>query len=176
MLHLSNGPTLLNLRLPLLKLRAIHSPNPGLRKSLISGGTSAWKSKKSEKSKVSNRLTFEFAVKVRKSTIRELQASRQSSWRALASTATRIIERPARRDGERLRGKIAFAELPNGIDDRWLANPTPCGTRKNKDQPFRSHNAESRTEHPAFAKQSSLVDETGIEPATSSLRTMGKIS
>jgi hypothetical protein len=25
-------------------------------------------------------------------------------------------------------------------------------------------------EHPAFAKQSSLVDETGIEPATSSLR------
>src|SRR6266550_3942003 len=100
----------------------------------------------------------------------------QSSWRALASTATRIIERPARRDGERLRGKIAFAELPNGIDDRWLANPTPCGIRKNKDQPFRSHNAESRTEHPAFAKQSSLVDETGIEPATSSLRTVGKIS
>jgi hypothetical protein len=31
-------------------------------------------------------------------------------------------------------------------------------------------------EHPAFAKQSSLVDETGIEPATSSLRTVGKIS
>ena len=25
-------------------------------------------------------------------------------------------------------------------------------------------------EHPAFAKQNSLVDETGIEPATSSLR------
>src|SRR2546430_6716876 len=46
-------------------LRANHSPNPGLRKSLISGGTSAWKSKKSEKSKMSNRLTFEFAVKVR---------------------------------------------------------------------------------------------------------------
>ena len=70
-----------------------------------------------------------------------------------------------------LRGKIAFAELPNGIDDRRLANPTPCGIRKNKDQLFWSHNAESRTEHPAFAKQSSLVDETGIEPATSSLRT-----
>src|SRR5258708_3918898 len=52
-------------RLPLLELRANHSPNPGLRKSLISGGTSAWKSKKSEKSKMSNRLTFEFAVKVR---------------------------------------------------------------------------------------------------------------
>src|SRR6266403_1324124 len=67
-------------RLPLLKLRANHSPNPGLRKSLILGGTSAWKSKKSEKSeksKMSNRLTFEFAVKVRKSTIRELQASRR---------------------------------------------------------------------------------------------------
>jgi hypothetical protein len=32
-----------------------------LRKSLIFGGTSAWKSKKSEKSKMSNRLTFEFA-------------------------------------------------------------------------------------------------------------------
>ncbi len=100
----------------------------------------------------------------------------QSSWLALASTATRIIERPARRDGERLRGKIAFAELPNGIDDRRLTNPTPCGIRKNKDQLFRSHNAESRMEHPAFAKQSSLVDETGIEPATSSLRTVGKIS
>src|SRR5260370_40169041 len=112
MLHLSNGPHALEpVRLPLLKLRANHSPNPGLRKSLIPGGTSAWQSKKSEKSKMSNRLTFEFAVKVRKSTIRELQASRQSSWRALASTATRIIERPARRDGERLRGKIAFPEL-----------------------------------------------------------------
>jgi hypothetical protein len=95
----------------------------------------------------------------------------QSSWRALASTATPIIERPARRDGERLRGKIAFPELPNGIGDRRLANPTPCGICKNKDQLFRSHNAESRMEHPAFAKQSSLVDETGIEPATSSLRT-----
>jgi hypothetical protein len=31
------------------------------------------------------------------------------------------------RDGERLRGKIAFPELPNGIDDRRVANPTPCG-------------------------------------------------
>jgi hypothetical protein len=40
----------------------------------------------------------------------------------------------------------------------------------------RSHNAESRMEHAAVAKQSSLVDETGIEPATSSLRTVGKIS
>src|SRR5216684_2857058 len=128
MLHLSIGSTLVNLCVcPCSNLRANHSPNPGLRKSLISGGTSAWKSKKSEKSKVSNRLTFEFAVKVRKSTIRELQASRQSSWRALASTATRIIERPARRDGERLRGKIVFPELLNGIDDRWLANPTRCG-------------------------------------------------
>src|SRR5882762_506707 len=46
-------------RLPLVKLRANHSPNPGLRKSLILGGTSAWKSKKSEKSNMSNRLTFE---------------------------------------------------------------------------------------------------------------------
>jgi hypothetical protein len=31
-------------------------------------------------------------------------------------------------------------------------------------------------EHPAFAKQSSLVDETGIEPATSSLRTRKNLS
>jgi len=68
-------------------------------------------------------------------------------------------------------GKTAFPELPNGIDERRLANPTPCGIRKNEDQLFRSHNAESRMEYPAFAKQSSLVDETGIEPATSSLRT-----
>jgi hypothetical protein len=82
-----------------------------------------------------------------------------------------VMHSPVRRDGERLRGKIAFPELPNGIDDRRLANPTPCGIRKNKDQLFRSQNAESLTEHPAFAKQSSLVDETGIEPATSSLRT-----
>jgi hypothetical protein len=29
----------------------------------------------------------------------------------------------------RLRGKIAFPEVPNGIDDRRLANPTPCGIR-----------------------------------------------
>src|SRR6266481_5368010 len=78
MLHLYQWAHALEpVRLPLLKLRATHSPNPGLRKSLIFGGTSPWKSKKSEKSKMSNRLTFEFAVKVRKSTIRELQASRR---------------------------------------------------------------------------------------------------
>src|SRR5258708_28070180 len=33
-------------RLPLLKLRANHSPNPGLRKSLILCGTSALKSER----------------------------------------------------------------------------------------------------------------------------------
>jgi hypothetical protein len=76
-LHLSNWAHALEpVRLPLLKLRAHHSPNPGLRKSLIVGGTSAWKSKKSEKSEMSDRLTFEFAVKLRKSTIRALQANR----------------------------------------------------------------------------------------------------
>src|ERR1700740_2301994 len=76
-LHLLNGPWDIELcLLPPLKLRANQSPNPGLRKSLIFGGTLAWKSKKSEKSKMSNRLTFEFAV-IRKSTIRELQASRR---------------------------------------------------------------------------------------------------
>jgi hypothetical protein len=58
MLHLSKAHALEPRRLPLLKLRANHSPNPGLRKSLIFGGTSAWKSKKSKKSKRSNRLTF----------------------------------------------------------------------------------------------------------------------
>jgi hypothetical protein len=52
-------------RLPLLKLKATHRPNPGPPKSLILGGTSAWKSKKSEKSKVSE-LTVEFAVKFRR--------------------------------------------------------------------------------------------------------------
>jgi hypothetical protein len=83
-------------RLPLLKLRANHSPNPGLRKSLIFGGTSAWKSKKSEKSKMSNRLTFEFAVKVRKSTIRELQASRRE---LLVQLAHKTYE-PAREKAE----------------------------------------------------------------------------
>src|SRR5947209_14487354 len=99
MLHLSNGPTLLNLCVcPLLKLRANHSPNPGLRKSLIFGGTSAWKSKKSEKSKMSNRLTFEFAVKVRKSTIRELQASRRE---LLVQLAHKTYE-PAREKAEEL--------------------------------------------------------------------------
>src|SRR5258706_2148172 len=78
MLHLVQWAHALEpVRLPLLKLRANHSPNPGLRKSLIFCGTSVWKTKKSEKSKMSNRLTFEFAVKVRKSTIRELQASRR---------------------------------------------------------------------------------------------------
>jgi hypothetical protein len=49
-------------------------------------------------------------------------------------------------------GKIAFPELRNGIDERRLANPTPCGIRQDRDQLFRSHNAESRMEHPAFAK------------------------
>src|SRR5260221_7201542 len=78
------GPRFEPVRSPLLKLRAIHSPNPELRKSLILGGTSAWKSKKSEKSKMSDRLTFEFAVKVRKSTIRELQASRREQLVQLA--------------------------------------------------------------------------------------------
>jgi hypothetical protein len=83
-------------RLPLLELKANHSPNPGLRKSLISGGTSAWKSKKSEKSKMSNRLTFEFAVKVRKSTTRELQASRRE---LLVQLAHKTYE-PAREKAE----------------------------------------------------------------------------
>jgi hypothetical protein len=83
-------------RLPLFKLRATHSPNPGLRKSLIFGGTSAWKSKKSEKSKMSNRLTFEFAVTVRKSTIRELQASRRE---LLVQLAHKTYE-PAREKAE----------------------------------------------------------------------------
>ena len=64
------------------------------------------------------------------------------------------------------------------LEEYWIRVITPAimkriipGIRKNKDQLFRSHNDESRMEHPAFAKQSSLVDETGIEPATSSLRT-----
>jgi len=62
MLHLSQWAHALEpVRLPLLKLRATHRPNPGLRKSLIFGETSAWKSKKSEKSKMSDPLTFEFA-------------------------------------------------------------------------------------------------------------------
>ena len=51
-----------------------------------------------------------------------------------------------------------------------------CGIRENKDKLFQCHNAESWMEQPAFAKQNWLVDETGIEPATSSLRTVGKIS
>jgi hypothetical protein len=66
MLHLSKwAHTLEPLCLPLLKLRANQRPNPGLRKSLILGEASAWKSKKSEKSKVS-KLTVEFAVKFRR--------------------------------------------------------------------------------------------------------------
>src|ERR1700740_570068 len=65
------GPRSSNLCVcPCSKLRANHSPNPGLRKSLIFGGTSAWKSKKSEKSKMSNRFTFEFAVKFTLSRVR----------------------------------------------------------------------------------------------------------
>jgi hypothetical protein len=84
---------------------------------------------------------------------------------------------------------VLLAGMENGCGGRSLSlgfrmesttdgspNPTPCGIRKNKDQLFRSHNAESRMEHPAFAKQSSLVDETGIEPATSSLRTRKNLS
>jgi hypothetical protein len=74
-------------RLPLLELRASQSPNPGLRKSLIFGGTSAWKS---EKSKMSNRLTFESAVEVRKSTTRELQASRRELLVQLAHETYKV--------------------------------------------------------------------------------------
>ena len=48
--------------------------------------------------------------------------------------------------------------------------------RRDRPDAHRRLDAESRMEHPAFTKQSSLVDETGIEPATSSLRTVGKIS
>jgi hemoglobin len=53
-------------------------------------------SKKSEKSKMSNRLTFEFAVKVRKSTIRQLQASRRE---LLVQLAHKTYE-PAREKAE----------------------------------------------------------------------------
>src|SRR5439155_6597476 len=97
LLHLSKWAHALEpVRLPLLKLRANHSPNPALRKSLIFSGTSAWKSKKSEKSKMSNRLTFEFAGKARKSTIRELQASRRE---LLVQLAHKTYE-PAREKAE----------------------------------------------------------------------------
>jgi hypothetical protein len=71
-------------------------------------------------------------------------------------------------------GKIAFPELPNGIDDRRLANPATCGIRKNKDQLFRSHNAESRMEHQAFANQSSLVDERDSNPRPPHCEQWGK--
>jgi hypothetical protein len=83
---------------------------------------------------------------------------------------------------------VLLAGMENGCGGRSLSlsfrmESTTDGSRiprlaefaRIKDQLFRSHNAESRVEHP-FAKQSSLVDETGIEPATSSLRTAGKIS
>jgi hypothetical protein len=80
----------------LAQTKANQSPNPGLRKSLIFGGTSAWKSKKSEKSKMSNRLTFEFAVKARKSTTRELQANRRE---LLVQLAHKTYE-PAREKAE----------------------------------------------------------------------------
>ena len=87
------GHALEPVRSPLLKLRANHSPNPGLRKSLIFRGTAAWKSKKSEKSKMYNRLAFEFAVKVRKSTIRELHASRRDRGAPLDALVQRIAAR-----------------------------------------------------------------------------------
>src|SRR5882724_8453302 len=86
-------------RLPLLELRANHSLNPGLRKSLISGGTSAWKSKKSEKSKMSNRLTFEFAVKVRNQPFANCKLVGEScsfSW----------LTKPTSRLGRKLKNKV----------------------------------------------------------------------
>ena len=58
----------------------------------------------------------------------------------------------------------------------WNRRPAGRESHARLDQLFRSHNGESRMEHPAFAKQSSLVDETGIEPATYSLRTRETLS
>src|SRR2546430_8154277 len=72
-------------------LRANHSPNPGLRKSLISGGTSAWKSKKSEKSKMSNRLTFEFAVKVRNQPFANRSEEHTSELQSQSNLVCRLL-------------------------------------------------------------------------------------
>jgi hypothetical protein len=85
--------------MPSLELRATHKPNPRVRKSLISGGTSlrtSKKSKKSEKSKMSNRLPVEFGVKVRRSRIREFQASQRE---LLVQLAHKTYE-PAREKAE----------------------------------------------------------------------------
>jgi hypothetical protein len=79
-------------RLPLLKLRANHTPNPALRKSLIFGGTSAWKSKKSEKSKMSNRLTIEFAGQSQEINHSRMQASRGVMSRISKEAHGRLTE------------------------------------------------------------------------------------
>jgi hypothetical protein len=161
--------------LPLLKLRANRSPNPGLRKSLIFGGTSAWKSKKSEKSKMSNRLTIEFAVKVRKSTTRELQASRQSSW--LPSLQLQHES-----------SSVLLAGMENGCGGRSLSlsfrmESTTDGSRIPRLAEFariKTNSSGLITPKAGWSirlsqSKSSLVDETGIEPATSSLRTRKKL-
>ena len=92
------------------------------------------------------------------------------------STATRIIECPARRDGEPLRGKTPFPVLRNGIDGRRSRIPCLAEFARVKTYSSGLITPKAGWSIRFFAKQSSLVDETGIEPATSSLRTVGKIS
>lgn len=65
---------------------------------------------------------------------------------------TTITEYPAHRDGQWQRGQIAFPELGNGTDDLQPTNLTPLRDSPEKDQLFRAQDAESRMEHPTFAK------------------------
>ena len=91
------------------------------------------------------------------------------------STATRIIECPACRDGEPLRGKIPFPVLRNGIDDRRSRIPSLAEFAGVKTHSSGLITAKAGWSIRLSQSKESLVDETGIEPATSSLRTVGKI-
>jgi hypothetical protein len=130
------------------------------------GRVTVWKSKKS---KMSNRLTFEFAVEVRKSTTRELQASRQSSW---------LLSLQLQHESS----SVLFVGMENGCGGRSLSlsfrmESTTDGSRIPRLAEFariKTNSSGLITPKAGWSirlSQSSLVDETGIEPATSSLRT-----
>ncbi len=65
------------MRLPLLKLRANHSPNPGLRKSLIFGGNIGLEVEEVGKVENVQPTDIRICCQSQESTIRELQASRR---------------------------------------------------------------------------------------------------
>ena len=95
MLHPSNGPTLLNLCVCLAQTKGKPQSKSWLRKSLIFGGNIGLEVEEVGKVESVQPTDIQFAVKVRKSTIRELQSSRRE-----------LLGQLAHKTYERLRRKL----------------------------------------------------------------------